>query len=295
MKRDLQERRTHGNAGFSFQTYRDFVRKGHSIFIACHWHSELEIIFIEEGMFEITVEGKVYTGKKGDIYFFNAGQLHQIYADQPDSTYHSMVFSTNILMPKNASLIEEAYMDGENGKWNFPVCILTSHKDYVKISNCIENIFSYHKKKGAAWQLKILSYLYELFAIFIERGLFVSKISYEHKVPSITTIRTKKLLAYIEEHYMEKITIEEAANMMHLTPKYFCSYFHQNFYMSFVTYLNRYRIHKACILLQTTTLPMIEIALSTGFSNAGYFTRKFKEIEGYSPSEYRKKLTSFHK
>jgi AraC-like DNA-binding protein len=74
-----------------------------------------------------------------------------------------------------------------------------------------------------------------------------------------------------------------------MSPKYFSSFFSKTFTISFVQFINNYRIDQACILLKTTDLPILEIAFEVGFENISYFTKKFKELKGYTPKEYRKK------
>ena len=78
---------------------------------------------------------------------------------------------------------------------------------------------------------------------------------------------------------------------MHMTPKYFSNYFSNTLFISFVQYLNRYRIEQAAILLQTTSLPVMEVGFEVGYENFSYFIRRFKEFQGCTPSDYRKKLS----
>lgn len=53
-------------------------------------------------------------------------------------------------------------------------------------------------------------------------------------------------------------------------------------------YLLEFRIERACVLLETSNCPINQIAQYTGFNSETYFSRKFKEIMGTSPKEYRK-------
>jgi len=57
-----------------------------------------------------------------------------------------------------------------------------------------------------------------------------------------------------------------------------------------MVYVNEYRLAKAKALLLTTKDSICEIAISTGFSDNSYFTRKFKELYGISPSAMRRKI-----
>ena len=53
-------------------------------------------------------------------------------------------------------------------------------------------------------------------------------------------------------------------------------------------YLLDYRVETAQRLLRTSSLPILDIALQTGFSNEAYFCKVFKRISGKTPNTYRK-------
>ena len=56
-----------------------------------------------------------------------------------------------------------------------------------------------------------------------------------------------------------------------------------------ITYLNEYRIKQACILLQTTDLPIMEVGMDCGFFHLGNFMKEFKKYTETTPLQYRKK------
>ncbi len=57
--------------------------------------------------------------------------------------------------------------------------------------------------------------------------------------------------------------------------------------LTFVKFLNLYRINAAEELLSKTSLSITEISEKTGFCNINYFCRIFKQFKGYAPSKYR--------
>ena len=80
MKNDLEEKRVHGSLLFPFQYYTaEQGRHGRpEIFVACHWHDDVEILTVAKGTLQIMVDGRELRGEEGDIFFFNSGQIHQI-------------------------------------------------------------------------------------------------------------------------------------------------------------------------------------------------------------------------
>lgn len=64
--------------------------------------------------------------------------------------------------------------------------------------------------------------------------------------------------------------------------------------MSFVQYLQHYRIEQAKKKLQFTHLPISEIAEQVGYSNSAYFSRVFKRTTTYTPNQYRQTYEGCH-
>lgn len=92
---------------------------------------------------------------------------------------------------------------------------------------------------------------------------------------------------YLETHYMEDISLQDAAEQLHYSDAYFCRFFKQNFDKSFIMYLSELRIEKAKELLADITVNIKEIGQKVGYRDSSYFTKVFKRITGVTPSEYR--------
>ena len=110
--------------------------------------------------------------------------------------------------------------------------------------------------------------------------LFFEKI---HEKDKISVIRR-----YIESNYKKKIDVEKAAGTIFLSPSRFSHLFKKEVGVSFVQYLNQFRIEKAKELLCGTRLGIAEIAQETGFQNLTHFNRIFKKKENMSPQALRK-------
>ena len=102
--------------------------------------------------------------------------------------------------------------------------------------------------------------------------------------------KISKVIAFIEEHYMEDISLELLADCVGYSPNYLSMVFKSQYGINLFEYLNKYRIEKAEELLLETNLYSYEIAVKTGFSDDSYFSKTFKKYTGHSPNEYRKKV-----
>lgn len=95
---------------------------------------------------------------------------------------------------------------------------------------------------------------------------------------------------YISAHYAERLTLEDMARRVYLSPAYFSRIFKQEVGEPFTSYLNRVRIDHSRALLRKKELRLVDIALMVGFEDQSYFTKVFKKVVGTSPLRYRESL-----
>ena len=94
-------------------------------------------------------------------------------------------------------------------------------------------------------------------------------------------------LDYIDFHYAENLSLDSMARLCSVTNSYLSSLFKKEVSMTLTDYINSTRIHQSLILLNTTSLSIQEIAVQCGFSDANYYARTFKKLQGQSPKGYR--------
>ena len=95
---------------------------------------------------------------------------------------------------------------------------------------------------------------------------------------------------YVEEHYMEDISVLDIASAFGYSEAYFCKLFKQNFGKNFVTYLTEYRVELAKKALADLSCNVKEVGQRDAYADSNYFTKVFRRITGMSPSEYRNQL-----
>ena len=102
-----------------------------------------------------------------------------------------------------------------------------------------------------------------------------------------TAIIRAEISRFIDAHYREDISMQDAAAALRYSDAYFCKLFKQCFKVNFSAYLNEYRVNKARQLILDPRLSLKDIGAAVGYSDANYFTRVFKRLTGQTPSEYR--------
>ncbi|MFK7788245.1 MAG: helix-turn-helix domain-containing protein [Phycisphaeraceae bacterium] len=95
------------------------------------------------------------------------------------------------------------------------------------------------------------------------------------------------VVRYVAEHYAQKITVDELADLAHLSSSQFTRQFNRLFQMTPARYLTRIRINAACSLLTRTDMDLTAIAARCGFHDASHFVKQFKKQMAMTPGAYR--------
>lgn len=103
------------------------------------------------------------------------------------------------------------------------------------------------------------------------------------------SVEIHEAMHYIGEHLSEKLTLNQVADHVGLSPNYLSSQFKKELGKSFVDYITQCRVDRAKELLMNTDMKSNEVAEATGFVDNSYFSKTFKKITGKRPSAFRKR------
>lgn len=104
--------------------------------------------------------------------------------------------------------------------------------------------------------------------------------------------KIRKAQRYIINNLGNKITLDKLSKEVGLNKEYLCRLFKKENKMTINDYITMLRISEAKHLLESTTLPIIDIALSVDFKDQSHFTKIFGKVTGLTPSKYRDSLLS---
>ena len=94
---------------------------------------------------------------------------------------------------------------------------------------------------------------------------------------------------YIEENLTQRLTLNQVASSINLSPNYLSSLFKKELGVGFVDYITEKRDERAKELLENTGLRTYEVAQQAGFVDESYFSKTFKRLTGKRPSAFRKR------
>ncbi|HKR01157.1 MAG TPA: AraC family transcriptional regulator [Pyrinomonadaceae bacterium] len=96
--------------------------------------------------------------------------------------------------------------------------------------------------------------------------------------------RARELL---HDQYLERLSLANVAETVGVHPVYLSSEFHRHYGTTVGEYVRHLRIESACRKLSGSDVPLVEVALTAGFSSQSHFCRTFKRLTGITPAEYR--------
>lgn len=113
----------------------------------------------------------------------------------------------------------------------------------------------------------------------------VRKLSLKYYSPVIRTA-----IEYIRLHLAEPLRLEAIATAVHVSPSDLSRQFKKETGQPLTSYINSLRIREALQIIRSEPISITDIAQMVGFSDVNYFTKVFKQLQGVTPSDYRKTL-----
>lgn len=224
-----------------------------------HMHHSFEFITILEGKMEVTVADKTYELTRGEGVLVFPEQIHSLKSTQckhmliifsPDfvSAYYSR---HSLEIPCNNKMDLPAYLEAQ-------MCELNKDSSVIKI-------------KAA---------LYSICSILDEHTEYVKKRNAENSL-------LRAMFDFVEKNYDKDCTLHALSNALGYNDAYLSRYFGEATNMSFISYVNQYKVGKTCYILRNTDKTVLECAYESGYNTLRSFNRNFKDIIGLNPKEYR--------
>lgn len=147
-------------------------------------------------------------------------------------------------------------------------------------------IYNMKKKKNAPYGAEqMLKILLEYFLIGLLRNSFEKDNTEE--ITSIEKLNISEILDYINDNYLEKITIDELSFIFRTNRSTLCKEFKNYTGFTISSYINKKKIELAKNKIKNTNKTFTQIADEMNFESIHYFTKFFKKMTGKSPKEYR--------
>lgn len=285
-----KELKKHGSDHFPFLVSYQRLSEYDSNSFMWHYHPEIEITYIKKGSMHYRVNNQSFHLKEGDIIFCNSNALHSGEMEhQEDCSYIPVTFDPKLIYGFFQSTICTKYV--EPVIQNLAVCAM--HIDYTEswhetFRKKMLEVIALDKEKPDFYELDISIRMQIMWRLLVEH--------LPHQpLPAASDLteyeRIRKILSYIEQNYMNPITLAEVAEHIHLCESECTRLFKRHMNTTLFSFLQEYRIERSLEYLSTHE-SISNIAGKTGFSDSNYYSKVFSKIKGCSPREYRKNLIS---
>lgn len=236
-----------------------------------HFHLMNEILFVVDGEFALTVNGRKELLDPGDFAMILPNQIHEIRALGATTM---LIFSfSDDFVPEFANTVKNK--TGNTAKFHCDESTLAFLKEHVFFSEFLS------KRKQDPYQFTA--------ALYLMCGSYLQQVSLTDRDRTQYAIMNE-IADYIDQHYTQDLKLRQIARDLGYD-YYYCSHlFSRTFGMRFSEYLNNLRCSKAAELIRNTDKQFPLIATESGFQSVRSFYDVFSKQMGMTPLQYRKQL-----
>lgn len=252
--------------------------------VPIHYHNDYQIIFVCDGKAEFKIGNKTYYPEKNTLIFISNVEPHESTVIAYPYRRHVIMFKSDFLNTAVSDPLFTSIFKFRPSDYNH---ILTlDQKSSVKILKIFQQLHEEFQNKELFWENCIRMYLGILLVTLY-------RISESHfPLSRVDNTSNKKLITdiqkYIEENFMENISLKDVAALFHTDMYYLCHLFKDITGFTFKNYLTLRRISFAKDLLAYTDKSVIQVGLESGFNSVNSFIRTFKKNVGITPYQYKK-------
>lgn len=248
-----------------------------NISFLAHWHQEIELVYLRSGSARFCINEHNFTARAGDLVLIDTGDIHYSDSSEMKNELDFLIFDPSVVSPlyRHSNFAHPLITAKTLENWGLTRELAnlfkTTHTELATQKPYYQEIVT----------ATLRSFWYRLRRVLPREAPETAGNRRSHMLEEM-----QQLLAYMDTHYGEDITLSFAAEKMNFSESYFSRVFKRLMGINFVTYLNMIRVEHAAAELKASGKRVLDIALSSGFNNIRTFNRVFKEITGYTPSQF---------
>ncbi|PIB26319.1 AraC family transcriptional regulator [Maribacter sp. 4G9] len=250
-----------------------------------HQHEEIQISYIEQGTGKLVLMDGIHQYNSTDLFVLGSNIPHLFKSEDIGNTaskMYTLFFTKESFGEHFFHLLElqEVRRFFEKAQTGFRV--LENQKKLGHFIKAMEHKNRFDRFLGL---LKLLSRL-------CDHPDQILSISAPTKVRSLDEgERLQRIFDLVIQNFHRPIPLEEVASLSYLTKNSFCRFFKKHTNKSFMDFLIEYRVaHASQQLARSNSMSISEIAEACGFQSQSNFNRRFKELKGITPTQYRATL-----
>lgn len=279
----------------------DFEIRDHTVrppVMVPHRHEFFQIEANVAGQAHHVLSGKRCIYPPRSLIFILPYRVHYAAHEAGNPDYYVINFANNFLRhdldlsplemeevsigeyPELTPFLYEGYID-----------FVFNEEEFDYIESILQRMVKLHQHRSLGTLERIRGALMELIGFTVERyAKDLQVLSNSRPYMQGRNDALRRVLKFIDEHLQGDISLNEVAEAAYLSPNYLSQLLKKQTGMAFVEWLTARRMERAQHLLAHTRERISRVANAVGFTDEAYFTRRFRQRFGQSPSEYRKSV-----
>ncbi len=249
-------------------------------------HSEIELNFLKSGSVTYMLGGRKTVVEEGKLSLFWAAIPHQIIDYSADAEFLVATIPLQIFLQWR--LPEDFVHPLMQNRFISEIDIDKSVSDARLFECWVTDLMEGPELNERAVLLEMQARLTRLALSFSSRQSIKESRDHLSSVTDAGMNKVVQMAAYISRNYTQKMTVKQIGEFVNLHPNYAMNLFQKTFGTTLINYLTQHRVSHAQRLLTTTNLPVVDIALQSGFLSISRFNDVFHRSCRCSPREYRK-------
>lgn len=246
-------------------------------YVSPHWHKHIEINLVLRGGVTFVIDGCERIVEAGELCIINSGVIHS----GRDTGKRERVELITVLWEY------EFFLKYCKDLPMYRFVIAESGEIFQKIRDMIIQIGILYRAQSPYYEMKVSSILLELGSTLLQYCLEKDRVYTEYEKTK-TLKKVQDSIEYIEQYYMEDLSLQIVSEYMHMAPTYFSKKFKHLTGINFYKFLIQCRLKHARDDLLNTDMNMTEIAFRNGFPNVKSFIEQFKKQYERTPKQYKK-------
>lgn len=256
-----------------------------------HQHLAVEVMYVISGTCVVETEDGRHEMRKGEFIFLDSNVPHRLIVTKGNPCRMlnlEFVFQKSELnegFPSMRTLISGS---PELQRFLSQQATYSIYKDPSEIYQILRSLITEldDTTRESEWTVQLL-----LAQLLIRLAKLLGKEVTEPKQQQIAYVQ--EALEYMHQHYDYEMKVEDIAAAVNVHPGYLHRIFKQQIGRTPVQYLTDFRMEKAKMLLENTSIPVSDIADYVGLNSRQYFSSLFKKYTGRTPLEHRRLAESW--
>lgn len=248
----------------------------------CHWHEDIEFIYILDGCMDYYINGKSVLLKEGDSIAVNSGRLHYGYSKLKKECHFYCFLLHPSLITTNKKLVPK-YISSVTAN-NSADYILFSPDDNA--AEILQSLYNLKRNPSPSYELDVIGLFHVLWNKIYRK--IISESNNPENAAGFELISQRKMVSFIYQNYSNNIFLDDIAAAGNVCRSKCCQIFKKYVGQSPMEFVNSYRLERSQHLLLNTSLTVTDICTACGFNHLSYFSRQFQMKYGCTPRDYRK-------